>query len=84
MKRYFPILLWAFLLLPSGNAQAQVRFDADFEGGSLGTVQLLDSTRFIVAPGDTVTQLSFLVTGRFDPDNPIDTWRPAPTGTISG
>ena len=51
----------------------QVRFDADFEGGSLGSVTLLDSARVVVAPGDTVTHLSYVVTGRFDPDNPVDT-----------
>ena len=73
MKRLSPILLLAALLFLHGNVRAQVRFDADFEGGSVGDVQLLDSVRFIVAPGDTVTQLSYLVTGRFDPDNPIDT-----------
>jgi len=69
---FFCHLLVSGLLL-SASATAQVRFDADFESGSLGTVQMLDSTRFIVAPGDTVTQLSYLVKGRFDPLNPIDT-----------
>ena len=73
MKRLISFLILASALLAPQNARAQVRFDADFEGGSLGTVQLLDSVRFIVAPGDTITQLSFLVTGKFDPDNPIDT-----------
>ena len=73
MKKDFSLLLLATVLLLSGNIRAQVRFDAGFEGGCLGTVELLDSTRFVVAPGDTVTQLSFLVTGKYDPANPIDT-----------
>ena len=66
------MLLLSCLLL-SLQAPAQVRFDADFEAGSLGRVQLLDSVRMVVAPGDTVTHLSYLVEGRFDPANPIDT-----------
>lgn len=73
MKRFSSLLLAGAALLLTWNGAAQVRFDADFEGGALGTVQQLDSARIIVAPGDTVTHLSFLVTGKFDPDNPIDT-----------
>ena len=72
MKQVFLPLLLACLLLP-GQMKAQVRFDADFESGSLGKVQLLDSVRFVVAPGDTVTHLSYVVGGHFDPVNPIDT-----------
>ena len=65
----------AALLLAIGisAAHAQVRFDAGFEGGSLGNVVQLDSTSVIVAPGDTVVHLSYLITGKFDPENPIDT-----------
>jgi len=53
-------------------AFAQVRFDANFECGSMGDVELLDSARFIVRPGDTVEHLSYLIHGRFDPENPVD------------
>lgn len=73
MKRILSTLLLASLLLLPQTVRAQVRFDADFEGGSLGAVQLLDSARIVVAPGDTVTHLSYLVSGRYDPANPIDT-----------
>ena len=69
-------LLVLSLLLTGGlwnHASAQVRFDADFECGALGPVQRLDSVRVVVAPGDTVTHLSYIVGGRFDPLNPIDT-----------
>ena len=31
-------------------ATAQVRFDANFESGSLGPVEQLDSARIVVAP----------------------------------
>ena len=73
MKRLIPVLLLATALLLPQHLPAQVRFDADFEGGSLGAVQLLDSARIVVTPGDTVTHLSFLVMGRYDPKNPVDT-----------
>ncbi len=73
MKSRFPIVMLAAAMLLTWNTRAQVRFDADFEGGSLGTVELLDSTRFVITPGDTVTHLSYLITGKHDPDNPIDT-----------
>lgn len=66
------ILLISCLSGPA-PATAQVRFDANFESGSLGPVEQLDSVRVVVAPGDTVTHLSFLVRGYFDPENPIDT-----------
>lgn len=49
-----------------------MRFDADFEAGALGDVTLLDSVRVIVAPGDTVEHLSYLVGGSYDPLNPVD------------
>lgn len=54
------------------QAAGQVRFDADFEAGALGEVTLLDSTRVIVSPGDTVEHLSYLVGGSYDPLNPVD------------
>ena len=72
MKRLvLPLILSLALCLPA--ARAQVRFDAQFEAGALGTVELIDSTSVIVAPGDTVPHLSFVVRGHFDPDNPVDT-----------
>ena len=39
-------------------AWSQVRFDADFESGSLGNVERLDSVCVVVSPGDTVLHLS--------------------------
>ena len=68
--RFLALLL---VLAQPFRTAAQVRFDADFESGAVGSVQLLDSARIIVAPGDTVTHLSYLVGGRFDPVNPVDT-----------
>jgi Predicted carboxypeptidase len=66
-------VIFLILVLAHCSAFAQVRFDADFESGSLGRVELLDSVRVVVAPGDTVLHLSYLVSGHFDPDNPVDT-----------
>ncbi|HPK30779.1 MAG TPA: M14 family zinc carboxypeptidase, partial [Bacteroidales bacterium] len=69
--RYF--LLTTLLLAASVTAFSQVRFDAGFESGNLGKVVLLDSTKVIVSPRDTVEHLSYLIHGKFDPPNPIDT-----------
>ena len=71
MKRFF--FFFAAALLTLCPAGAQVRFDADFESGSLGKVTLLDSAWVVVSPGDTVLHLSYLLDGHFDPANPIDT-----------
>lgn len=65
-------ILTIVLLGASLTANSQVRFDADFESGNLGKVELLDSVKVIVTPGDTVEHLSYLIHGRFDPINPID------------
>ena len=72
LKRFSLLLLSAFVLCLLA-AEAQVRFDAGFEAGSLGRVERLDSTTVVTAPGDTVPHLSFIVHGHFDPDNPVDT-----------
>lgn len=71
MNKTFSILA-ALLLGISAYAQNPVRFDADFECGALGLVELLDSARLEVRPGDTVEHLSYVVHGRFDPANPVD------------
>ena len=71
MKRFF--FFFAAALLTLCPAGAQVRFDADFESGSLGKVTLLDSAWVVVSPGDTVLHLSYLLDGHFEPANPIDT-----------
>ena len=62
-----------FLLLFHAAVWSQVRFDADFESGSLGNVERLDSVCVVVSPGDTVLHLSYRIDGHFDPANPIDT-----------
>ena len=53
--------------------RGQVIFSGDFEQGALGEVEMLDSMRFVVTPGDTVECLSYAVRGHFDPLNPVDT-----------
>lgn len=67
------LILSVCLTLSVVLLQAQVTFSSNFEGGSIGAVELLDSARICVSPGDTVEHLSYLVNGRFDPDNPVDT-----------
>ncbi len=81
MKKYKPFLLAALLLVLAGllyfgfrgHSATGVHFDADFESGSLGPVELLDKARLKVSPKNEVTHLSYLVRGHFDPDNPVDT-----------
>ncbi|MBQ2148493.1 MAG: hypothetical protein II435_00935 [Bacteroidales bacterium] len=73
MNRFCQSLLFLACLLLPCLASAQVRFDGNFEGSAFGSAELLDSARLVVAPGDTVEHLSFLINGKYDPDNPIDT-----------
>lgn len=73
MKRFCQTLLLLSGLFLSSVCPAQVRFDAGFEGGAFGSACLLDSVSVVVAPGDTVPHLSFLIEGKYDPENPIDT-----------
>ena len=64
-------ILSVLLLATSIMMDAQVRFDADFESGNLGKVELLDLPSDSHS-GDTVEHLSYLIHGKFDPINPID------------
>lgn len=67
------ISIWLSLsLLFTTAANAQVKFRADFESGSLGDVTLTDSTRFTTSGGDTLEHLAYRITTRKDPDNPAD------------
>lgn len=71
-------LLIAFAILTSvANLRGQVVFSGAFDQGSLGKVELLDSTSIIVSPGDTMQCLSYVLSGRFDPENPVDVSLPA-------
>ena len=73
MKRFCQTLLLLSGLFLTSVCPAQVRFDAGFESGAFGSACLLDSVSVVVAPGDTVPHLSFLIEGKYDPENPIDT-----------
>lgn len=66
----FPALLFQQCSFAPAN---QVHFDADFESGSLGQVKRIGAKRVRVAPGEKVPHLSYLISGKFDPENPIDT-----------
>ena len=63
MNRFYQSFLFLACLLPS-LVSAQVRFDGNLEGSAFGSAELLDSARIVVAPGDTVEHLSFLVNGK--------------------
>ncbi|MDR0659900.1 MAG: hypothetical protein LBG19_03665 [Prevotellaceae bacterium] len=71
-----------FFLLTLGvcSVQAQpVQFNADFEAGSLGGHELIDSVWFKRTAEDSTLMLSYNIYSRLDPDNPIDTTLP-PSG----
>ena len=73
MKKIFAAGVFLFAASAVALAQGPVRFDADFEAGAMGKVELLDSTCVVVRPGDTVQHLSYVVHGKYDPLNPVDT-----------
>ena len=52
---------------------SQVRFTADFESGSLGSVTRLDSAWVKTSYGDSLLILSYDLFSRHDPLNPVDT-----------
>jgi len=72
MKR--KILIFAFFL--SLSASAQVKFDIDFESGSVGKITQIDSAYIRTSEKDSVLHLSYIVESRFDPLNPVDTALP--------
>ena len=76
-KLLLPLLLASAFIC---NLEAQeVTFSTDFDGGSLAGYQLTDSVWFKRTATDSVLMLSYDITSRFDPDNPIDVTLP-PSG----
>lgn len=69
-------ILILLLLFVSANASAQIKFDTDFESGSLGKVELIDSANIRISDKDSVMHLSYNIESRFDPINPVDTTLP--------
>ncbi len=57
----------------SGFLFSQVHFSSDFESASIGSVKLLDSVWVKSAPTDSMLTLSYEISSRFDPQNPVDT-----------
>ncbi|MFA6334772.1 MAG: M14 family zinc carboxypeptidase [Bacteroidales bacterium] len=55
---------------------SQVRFSSAFESGSLGEVKLIDSNWISVSSKDSILVLSYDISSRFDPLNPVDTSLP--------
>ena len=65
------ILIFTFLVSLSANAQ--VKFDIDFESGSAGKFTQIDSAYIKTSEKDSILHLSYVVESRFDPINPVDT-----------
>ena len=72
MKRSVLLLILLLSVFCQQCGIGPVLFDADFESGSLGQVKRIDSKRVRVAPGEVIPHLSYVITGKFDPENPID------------
>lgn len=70
LKRNITILL--FIILNSSFLFTQVKIDTNFESGSLGSYQLIDSVTIPTPFKDSLTILNYNIYSRFDPINPID------------
>lgn len=71
LKRNITTLL--FIILSSSFLFTQVKFDTNFESGSLGSYKLVDSATIPVRFMDSLTILNYNIYSRFDPKNPVDT-----------
>ena len=69
-RKVFILLLNIF---SSGFLFSQVQFSSDFESASIGSVKLLDSVWIKSTPTDSMLSLSYEISSRFDPLNPVDT-----------
>lgn len=69
-RKIFILLLNIF---SSGFLFSQVQFSSDFESASIGSVKLLDSVWIKSTPTDSMLSLSYEISSRFDPLNPVDT-----------
>lgn len=69
-KRLVMLLL---LISSSSFLLSQVKFSANFDSGSIGSHQIIDSVWLKRASGDSILTLSYEIQSRFDPQNPIDT-----------
>jgi len=67
------ISLLLLSILSSGFLFSQVRFSSTFESGSLGEVRRIDSTWTRISDIDSILTLSYNLSSRFDPLNPVDT-----------
>ena len=71
MKIFYSLLL--FLIATSFSLHAQIKVSTDFESGSLGDYQVLDSLSIATSSETTMPIYSLLLTSRTDPENPVDT-----------
>lgn len=69
-RKVFILLLNIF---SSGFLFSQVHFSSDFESASIGSVKLLDSVWIKSTPTDSMLSLSYEISSKFDPLNPVDT-----------
>ncbi|MFA6769931.1 MAG: M14 family zinc carboxypeptidase, partial [Bacteroidales bacterium] len=52
---------------------SQVKFSTNFDSGSIGSYNLIDSTWIYRTAEDSILTLSYEIQSRFDPLNPVDT-----------
>ena len=67
------IFFFLLLTIAFSGSKAQVRFSTDFESGSLGNYELVDSIWLNTSDKDSILCLSYLITSQSDPINPVDT-----------
>lgn len=70
MKPFYSFIVF-FLFTISLSAQVSIR--SNFESGAIGAVERVDSSQFIIAPGDTIGIRSYGIRGSYDPYNIVDT-----------
>ncbi|MDR1197649.1 MAG: hypothetical protein LBK94_01370 [Prevotellaceae bacterium] len=70
------ITFFTVALLLGMTINAQVKFDAEFESGSVGEITQIDSVYVRVSENDSILHLSYIIESRFDPKNPVDTALP--------
>lgn len=66
-------LLLLLIITGSSFLVGQVRFSTDFDSGSMGSYQMLDSIWIKRGANDSILAMTFEVHSRFDPLNPVDT-----------
>lgn len=72
IRRFLPTIL-LLLLNSSSFLFSQIRFHSDFESGSLGRAELIDSASLRINDDKTLLSYSYNIYSLHDPINPVDT-----------